>query len=150
VDAQLPGKQCLQACDHRARQPVAQSVSERHGPRRYELHVRDLATAAVTTVRANFILACHGVHGRQLTPADRGLPVSARFRGTVTLGGRAGGTDSAVGSSCVNGKVQCRPRPPWRHCLARGPERRGTLRLRARLHEQHEERRVQVLTWCAA
>jgi hypothetical protein len=105
-----------------------QSASQQRGPRRYELQVRDLATAAVTTVRANFILACHGVHGRQLTPADRGLPVSAHFRGMVTLGGRAGGTDSAVGSSCVNGKVRCRPRPPWRHCLACRPERRGTAR----------------------
>ncbi|KAK9836321.1 hypothetical protein WJX81_005210 [Elliptochloris bilobata] len=42
---------------------------------RFELIVRNLATSALRTVRANFIVACHGVHGRQLTPADCGLPV---------------------------------------------------------------------------
>ena len=72
---------------------------------RFVLQVRDLATAAVRSVRANFLISCHGVHGRQLGPADHGVPVSKRFRGTVTLGGRSDGVDSAVGTTCVNGKA---------------------------------------------
>ena len=72
---------------------------------RFELVVRDLALSTTRTVHANFILACHGVHGRQLTPADRGLPVSKDFQGIVTLGGRVDDVDSAVGTSSINGKV---------------------------------------------
>ena len=79
---------------------------KRHcGPHRFVLEVRDLATDTVRSVRANFIISCHGVHGRQLAPGDHGVPVSKRFRGTVALGGRSGGVDSAVGTTCVNGKV---------------------------------------------
>ena len=72
---------------------------------RFVLRVRDLESAAVRHVRANFLISCHGLHGRQLGPADHGVPVSKRFRGTVTLGGRSDGVDSAVGTTCVNGKV---------------------------------------------
>ena len=76
-----------------------------HNKRRFELVVQDLALSTTRIVHANFILACHGVHGRQLTPADRGLPVSKEFKGIVTLGGRADDVDSAVGTSSINGKV---------------------------------------------
>lgn len=76
-----------------------------HDTHRFELVVRDLALSTTRIVHANFILACHGVHGRQLTPADRGLPVSKDFKGTVTLGGRVDDVDSAVGTSSINGKV---------------------------------------------
>ena len=76
-----------------------------HDKHRFELVVRDLALSTTRIVHANFILACHGVHGRQLTPADRSLPVSKEFKGIVTLGGRVDDVDSAVGTSSINGKV---------------------------------------------
>lgn len=56
-----------------------------HDKHRFELVVRDLALSTTRIVHANFILACHGVHGRQLTSlggalADTASAASARAR----------------------------------------------------------------------
>ena len=71
--------------------------------------------AATSTHRlaADSVLVASGLLGRQLSPADRGLPpgleAGGTFRGRVTYGGRVGGVDCAAGDpAAVGGKVKKR------------------------------------------
>lgn len=70
----------------------------------YLLVISDVRTGEKRHLRAEHIMVCHGMLGRQYMPEERGLTVSKGFKGILTAGGRLNGTDCALNTKDITGK----------------------------------------------